>query len=315
VRAASASASHDALRDGHVPAADLASAVPRPTTATKRAEGAMHEREANPVVNHPPTTTDDSKLWRVVLVDDHHLFRDGMVRLFAYEDDFEVVAQASSGEEAIERVRDAVPDIVLMDIDMPGIGGIEAIRAIAREMPAVTIVALTVHEDDDTLFEAVKAGAQGYLVKSIRSAELLALLRGVAHGEAPLTRGMATRILREFARDRLRSELGDHSPGAGIPAIPAPVTPGIDPAAAFASLSSREEEVLTLVAARMTNKEIAQRLVLSEFTVKNHLRNILAKLHLTSRTQAARLLASLPGRPESSLSRVPNGDGDGGERR
>ena len=255
-------------------------------------------------------------VWRVVLVDDHPLFRDGMARLFAYEDDFEVVAEASSGEEAVERVREAMPDIVLMDIDMPGIGGIEAIRAIAREMPAVTIVALTVHEDDDTLFEAVKAGAHGYLVKSIRAAELLERLRGLAHGEAPLTRGMATRILREFARDPARPSFSEHSPGAageGAPLhgglggawgpppalIPAPVTPGIDPAAALASLSSREEEVLALVAARLTNKEIAQRLVLSEFTVKNHLRNILAKLHLTSRTQAARLLASLPPRPDS----------------
>ena len=238
--------------------------------------------------------------YRVVLVDDHPLFRDGMARLFAYEDDFEVVATASSGEEAIERIRETMPDIVLMDIDMPGIGGIEAIRAISREMPAVTIVALTVHEDDDTLFEAVKAGAQGYLVKSIRTAELLVLLRGLALGEAPLTRGMATRILKEFARDRpIRGEPGDFPAVAaahGTPTIPAPVTPGIDPATALASLSAREEEVLSLVAARLTNKEIAQRLVLSEFTVKNHLRNILAKLHLTSRTQAARLLASLPTR-------------------
>ena len=249
-----------------------------------------------------------TSVWRVVLVDDHPLFRDGMARLFAYEDDVEVVGEASSGEEAIERVREAMPDIVLMDIDMPGIGGIEAIRAIAREMPAVTIIALTVHEDDDTLFEAVKAGAHGYLVKSIRSAELLARLRGLAHGEAPLTRGMATRILREFARDPSRPSFSavsaqEHSYANtfGAPTaqeapaamIKAPITPGIDPAAALASLSSREEEVLALVAARLTNKEIAQRLVLSEFTVKNHLRNILAKLHLTSRTQAARLLASV----------------------
>ena len=249
---------------------------------------------------------------RVVLVDDHPLFRDGMARLFAYEDDFEVVATASSGEEAIECIRESMPDIVLMDIDMPGIGGIEAIRAISREMPAVTIVALTVHEDDDTLFEAVKSGARGYLVKSIRTAELLVLLRGLAHGEAPLTRGMATRILKEFARDRpIRAEPGaSHgmAAGHGMPTIPAPVTPGIDPATALASLSAREEEVLALVAARLTNKEIAQRLVLSEFTVKNHLRNILAKLHLTSRTQAARLLASLPARSGPLVTGPSGGD-------
>lgn len=252
--------------------------------------------------------------FRVLLVDDHAVFRDGLSRLFSYEDDFEVIGEASSGEEALDLARALIPDLVLMDIDMPGIGGLEAIRTIARELPIVTVVALTVHEDVETVFEAIKSGAQGYLVKSIRATEMLGLLRGLAHGEAPMTRGVATRILKEFARTTIAG------PGPGpvnppsehlSPASPAAlrdlpnqipqdgnldwnlrqtrIASAID---ALDALSSREEEVLELVAQRLTKKEIASKLVISEYTVKNHLRNILAKLHLSSRTQAARLLAT-----------------------
>lgn len=237
-----------------------------------------------------------------------------MSRLFSYEDDFEVVGEASSGEEALELARALIPDLVLMDIDMPGMGGLEAIRTIARELPIVTVVALTVHEDDETVFEAIKSGAQGYLVKSIRATEMLGLLRGLAHGEAPMTRGVATRILKEFARTTIAGPgAGPVNPPSGhlTPASPAAlrdlpnqipqdgnldwnlrqtrIASAID---ALDALSSREEEVLELVAQRLTNKEIASKLVISEYTVKNHLRNILAKLHLSSHTQAARLLAT-----------------------
>jgi DNA-binding NarL/FixJ family response regulator len=207
-----------------------------------------------------------------LLVDDHALFREGLAGLFAYEDDFEVVGQASSGEEAIAAARDLMPDLVLMDVDMPGIDGLEATRRLKREMPYVKVVALTVHDDDDTLFEAIKAGAQGYLVKSIRSSEMLDLLRGMSRGEAPISRAMAARILEEFARTA--------APDQGDPAGTT-----VEPEA---SLTWREEEVLELVAQRHSNKEIAARLMISEYTVKNHLRNILSKLHLRSRSQAAR---------------------------
>lgn len=210
---------------------------------------------------------------RVLLVDDHSLFREGMTGLLSYEEDFEVVGQAANGEEALHAAREMMPDIVLMDIDMPVLDGLEATRRLMREMPYLKVVMLTVHEDDDTLFDAIKAGAQGYLVKSIRSAEMLVLLRGLARGEAAITRGMATRILREFARTGPTATLGEA------------VTPGAAPESV---LSLREQEVLQLVAQRFTNKEIAARLVLSEYTVKNHLRNILSKLHLRSRTEAAR---------------------------
>jgi DNA-binding NarL/FixJ family response regulator len=165
-----------------------------------------------------------------------------------------------------------------MDVDMPRGGGIVATRRLKAELPATRVVMLTVHDDDDTLFQAIKAGAQGYLVKSIRATEMLELLRGMAHGEAPLSRTMAARILEEFARGAGDNASGDESDLAE-------------------RLTLREEEVLELVSQRHTNKEIAQQLVISEYTVKNHLSNILSKLHLRSRAEAARYAATLRRRP------------------
>jgi DNA-binding NarL/FixJ family response regulator len=204
---------------------------------------------------------------RLLLADDHALFRDGLARLFAYEDDFLIVGEADSATSAIEAAQRLAPDLVLMDVDMPGGGGIEATRRIKTQLPDTRVVMLTVHDDDETLFEAIKAGAQGYLVKSIRAAEMLDMLRGMVRGEAPISRAMAARILDEFSRTS-RPESSEADP--------------------LASLTLREQEVLQLVSQRFTNKEIAQRLVLSEFTVKNHLSNILSKLHLRSRAEAAR---------------------------
>ena len=155
-----------------------------------------------------------------------------------------------------------------MDVDMPGGGGIDATRRITASLPGARVVMLTVHDDDETLFEAIKAGAQGYLVKSIHAAEMLELLRGMVRGEAPISRSMASRILEEFR----------HGSRADVNAVP-------DVAAV---LTLREQEVLELVSQRYTNKEIAQRLVISEYTVKNHLSNILGKLHLRSSAEAAR---------------------------
>jgi DNA-binding NarL/FixJ family response regulator len=217
---------------------------------------------------------------RLLLVDDHALFRDGLARLFAYEDDFVVVGEADSAPSAVEAAKRLIPDLVLMDVDMPGGGGIEATRRIKVELRATRIVMLTVHDDDATLFEAVKAGAQGYLVKSIKSSEMLKLLRGMARGEAPISRAMAARILDEFSRGS-RSQIADET----------------DP---LASLTLHEQEVLQLVSERYTNKEIAQRLVLSEFTVKNHLSNILSKLHLRSRAEAARYLPRHSSNPDAA---------------
>jgi DNA-binding NarL/FixJ family response regulator len=204
--------------------------------------------------------------WRLLLVDDHALFREGLAGLFAYQDDFLVAGEANDSDTAMQKVAEIHPDIVLMDIDMPGEDGIATTRRIKSEFPDVTVVMLTVHDATDKLLEAIKAGAQGYLVKNIRSAELLDQLRGLKRGEAAITRRMAAHILEEFQR-------GQTSAGSR--------------AESSADLTPRELEVLELVANRLSNKEIASRLVISEHTVKNHLKNILGKLHLRSRREAA----------------------------
>jgi len=204
--------------------------------------------------------------WRLLLVDDHALFREGLAGLFAYQDDFVVVGEAADAQTALAQTAALQPDIVLMDIDMPGADGIATTRRLKSEFPDVIVVMLTVHDATDKLLDAIKAGAQGYLVKNIRSTELLDQLRGLKRGEAAITRRMAARILEEFQRGQL-------SPGS---------TEG-----SLNDLTARELEVLELVADRLSNKEIAARLVISEHTVKNHMKNILSKLHLRSRRQAA----------------------------
>ena|SRR5579871_5551369 len=201
---------------------------------------------------------------RIVLVDDHLLFREGLARLLSYYDDFTVVGEATDCLEACAIVGQQHPDLVLMDIELPGEGdGVSATRQITLEHPDVRVVILTAYDETARLLEAIKAGAQGYLVKNIRSAELVEQLRGLVRGEAAISRRMATRLLEEFRRapDLLPSE--------------------------DAELTTRELEVLTLLAERLSNKEIAERLVLSEHTVKNHVKNILSKLHLRNRRYAA----------------------------
>ena len=203
---------------------------------------------------------------RVLLVDDHPLFRKGIASLLSSEPGFEVLGEASDGQEAIEKARDLMPDVILMDISMPGVNGLEATQRIKQEIPYVRIVILTVSDEDQNLFEAIKSGAQGYLLKKIEPQTLFQTLRGVLEGEAPLSRVMATKLLAEFARQRRAAS---------------------EPRTPTATLTEREKEVLGLLAAGKTNKEIAGALRIAENTVKNHLKNILEKLHLENRVQAA----------------------------
>lgn len=215
---------------------------------------------------------------RLLLADDHALFREGLVNLLSYQSDMEVMAEASNGKEAIEKCSQNKPDVILMDIDMPVMNGLEATRILAKDMPETKIVILTVHEEEEKLFEAIKSGAQGYILKNVRTAELLEMLRGIAAGEAAISRAMATQLLREFAKQHSDKET--------------PTLNKENEANELQQLSFREREILELVAQRATNKEIAAQLYISEYTVKNHLRNILAKLHLQNRMQAAQMLAN-----------------------
>ncbi len=205
---------------------------------------------------------------RVLLADDHSLFRRGVAAALADQPDIQVVGEAADGLQAVSKARELNPHVVLMDISMPGIDGLEATRRIKAELPEVKIVILTIAEEDQNLFEAIKSGAQGYLLKNVEPQELVEMLRGVFRGEAPISRGTAARILAEFARQ------------AHVQVSEAAARPS-------ACLSKREQEVLGLVAGGATNKDIAAALGISPSTVKNHLQNILEKLHLENRVQVA----------------------------
>lgn len=203
---------------------------------------------------------------RVLLVDDHSLFRRGIASLLSTEGGFEVVGEAADGHEAVEKASALMPDVVLMDLNMPRLSGLDATRRIKEALPYARIVMLTVSEEEQDLFEAVKAGAWGYLLKKIEPRALFANLRGVVRGEAPISRIMAAKLLGEFRRQSSRRT----SPG--------------EPRQ---ELTAREKEVLEFVAQGKSNKEIAGTLGLAENTVKNHLKNILEKLQLENRVQAA----------------------------
>ncbi len=203
---------------------------------------------------------------RILLVDDHVLFRKGVAALLARRQDIQVVGEAGNGLEALEAAREILPDVILMDIGMPKCDGLEATRRIKREMPHVKIVMLTVSDDDQDLFEAIKLGAQGYLLKDLEPYQLYDLLESISRGDAPLSGAIAAKILKEFTRSNSGS---------------------IQQPELIDELTPREISILELVVEGKTNKEIASDLFISENTVKIHLRNILEKLHLQNRIQAA----------------------------
>jgi DNA-binding NarL/FixJ family response regulator len=204
---------------------------------------------------------------RALLVDDHALFREGLVSLLAGQPDFTVIGEAGSVQEAILMARDLRPDLVLMDFTLPDGTGLDATRAILAERPGTLIVFLTVHEEDERLFSAIRSGAKGYLLKNVPVARLMSFLRGLEQGEAAITPKMTTRILDEFSR---------MEPTRG------PVSEDLS------ALTERELDVLREISTGASNREIAQRLCISENTVKNHVSNILAKLNLQNRREAAR---------------------------
>lgn len=203
---------------------------------------------------------------RILLVDDHILFRKGVATVIAARPDMEIVGEASDGLDAVTRAQETLPDVILMDINMPRCGGLEATRLIKREMPHVHIIMLTVSGEDAHLFAAIKSGAEGYLTKDLEPQLLFDKLEGIRRGEAPISGQLAAKILQEF-----------RAPNATI----------AETAEAKDELTARETQILELVAEGASNKEIADRLFIAENTVKIHLRNILEKLHLQNRIQAA----------------------------
>ena len=208
---------------------------------------------------------------RILLADDHDLFREGLAGLINAQADLEVAGQAGDGLEALTLARDLKPELIIMDINMPICGGLEATRLIRAEWAEARIVMLTVHDEDAKLFEAIKSGAQGYMLKSLHSAEFLRGVRSALNGEAVLPPKLAGHLLTEFARLSQRP--------AGVAASPAEAD----------VLTAREQEVLDLIATGATDKVIAEKLSLSLHTVKSHVRNILSKTHAVNRRHAAKL--------------------------
>jgi len=202
---------------------------------------------------------------RVLLVDDHHLFRKGLAQILEKAEEFKVIGEASNGNEGVEKAKKLKPDLVLMDIQMPGSDGIEATRRIREALPVTKVVILTAFEQERKLLDAIKNGAHGYVLKNVEPKALFATLRGIFHGEVALSRVMASQIIshlvEESSSNRARSS--------------------------DEQLSPKELEVLRSLTKGGTNKEIADTLKIAESTVKNHLRSILAKLHLANRVQAA----------------------------
>ena len=200
---------------------------------------------------------------RVLIADDHPLFRHGLSTLLSAAPDFEVVGEATTGEEVMTQAATLQPDVILMDIQMPGVNGIEATRRILHTSPHIRILIITMFEDDASVFTAMRAGARGYVLKDAQKAELLQAIRAVGRGEAIFSPAIATRLIDFFAAAR----------------------PVASPQA-FPELTEREREILTLIAQGNNNTEIVSRLVLSPNTVRNYVSNVFSKLQVADRAHA-----------------------------
>jgi DNA-binding NarL/FixJ family response regulator len=204
---------------------------------------------------------------RVLLADDQDLFREGLHTLLSVQPEIDVVGEASNGEEALALAVRFQPDVVLMDVQMPVLDGVAATRQLRRKLPECHVIMLTTFDDDEYVFEGLRAGALGYLLKDTSSESLLNAIRAAARGESFLQPSVAAKVVSEFAR------LSDSAPASA--------PPDTEP------LTARERDILRLMVDGLSNREIADELVITEGTVKNHVTNILAKLGVQSRTQAA----------------------------
>lgn len=238
-------------------------------SATDGIMSAVTVREVEEMAETAQSEEAPTGLIRVLVADDHGLYRRGLEMVLSQEPDIEVVGEACDGLEAIERAAELLPDIVLMDVRMPRRSGIEACQEIRDLVPSARIVMLTVSDEENDLFEAVRAGANGYLLKSVMAEEITDALRAVLSGASLITPSMASKLLSEFTNLSRQQELHPTT------AVPSP------------RLTRRETEVLQLVARGMSNAEIADTLFISENTVKTHVRNVLDKLQMHSRMEAA----------------------------
>lgn len=204
---------------------------------------------------------------RLMIADDHKLFREGIKALLAVTEDIEIIGEADDGESALRTSQELQPDVILMDINMPGVNGIQATEKILEKQPQTHIIMLTMLEDDASVFNAMRVGARGYLLKGADPQEVLSVIRAVAEGQALFGPTIATRLMNYF------KELGTRSTVSSVN------TP-------FPELTERELEVLRLISQGLNNQEITQKLVLSSKTVRNHITNIFSKLQVADRAQA-----------------------------
>ncbi|MBK5108111.1 MAG: response regulator transcription factor [Anaerolineales bacterium] len=207
---------------------------------------------------------------RIIIADDHDLFRDGLASLINAQPDMEIIGRAEDGLEVFSLARELKPDLIIMDVNMPISDGLEATRLIHSEYPRISILILTVHEEEEKLFEAVKAGAIGYMLKISNSNDFLEGVRSALNGEAVLPPVLARQLLEEFANLASRPKKSADEDTVPI-------------------LTAREREVLELIVAGATNKEISDQLTISIYTTKSHVRNILSKLQVASRKQAVQV--------------------------